>query len=51
MTRGNVRKGYISAADGRRSIVRAVYSDVGGSDGTQNQVRDFIDFASDPDFR
>ena len=49
--RGNVRNGYISAADGRRSIVRAIYSDVGGSNGTQNRVSDFIDFANDPDFR
>ncbi len=51
VTRGNVRNGYISAADGRRSIVRAIYSDVGGSNGTQNRVSDFIDFANDPDFR
>lgn len=51
VTRGNVRKGYISAAAGRRSILSAIYSDVGGSDGTQNRVSDFIDFAHDPDFR
>jgi hypothetical protein len=48
--RTNVRSGYISAADGRHSIVKAIYSDVGGSDRVSNRVRDFIDFATDPDF-
>jgi hypothetical protein len=49
--RTDVRSGFISAANARHSIIKAIYSDVGGSDGTQNNVRDFIDFAHDPDFR
>jgi hypothetical protein len=51
VNRDDVRNGYISAANGRRSIVRAVYSDVGGSNGMPNRLRDVIDFAHDPDFR
>jgi hypothetical protein len=49
--RTDVRNGYISAADARRSIVKAIYTDVGGDDGLPNRVHDFINFASDPDFR
>jgi hypothetical protein len=49
--RTNVRSNFISAADARHSIVEAIYSDVGGSNGSQSRVRDFINFAADPDFR
>ena len=51
VNRGNVRNGFIDAADARRSIIKAVYSDVGGSEGMQNRVGDFVDFAHDPDLR
>jgi alpha/beta hydrolase family protein len=51
VNRANVRNGFIDAADARRSIIKAVYSDVGGSEGMQNRVGDFVDFAHDPDLR
>lgn len=49
--RTDVRSNFISTADARRSIVEAVHSDVGGTNGSQSGVKDFINFAADPDFR
>jgi hypothetical protein len=31
VTKGNVSNGYIDAADGQRSILKAIYSAVGGA--------------------
>lgn len=50
INRANVRSNYIDAANARRSIVKAIYSEVGGSDGGKSRVRDFVDFAHDADF-
>lgn len=47
----NVRSNFISAADARHSIVEAIHSDVGGTSGSPSRVRNFINFAADPDFR
>jgi hypothetical protein len=51
VTRDNVRRHYIDAADGRQSIIEAIRSDVGATDRGRGDIHDFIDFDRDPDFR
>ncbi|HVJ51738.1 MAG TPA: alpha/beta hydrolase domain-containing protein [Aliidongia sp.] len=50
-TRSNVRNQYISAANGRRTVVDALISDVGGADQGRDNDQDFIDWSRDPDFK
>jgi hypothetical protein len=50
VTRSNVRKQYISAADGRLSILAASISDVGATGQGRGHDHDYLDWSHDPDF-